>query len=163
MDPITDPANFLDMPHWMQLAMVWMKHQQFVATLLLLMVLDVACGVMLALARKTLSSSMSFRGMAKKGTMLILLGLSSAIEPFANGVPLLGPTALYFIVTEAISILEHAGALGVPLPPVLLEALAKLREQKILKAGPTGLIGNPTQTQPIEVKATIETHNSPPA
>lgn len=154
-----DPANLESLPHWMQAGLAWLSHQQFVITLLILMTLDILTGTLLALAKKTLSSSMSFRGMAKKAAVLIILGVCGTLQPFANGIPLLAPCAAWFIVSEAISIIEHCGALGVPLPPFLLDSLAKIREQKAIKnmaIAPEGsVIVNPTSTQPLKIAAVV--------
>lgn len=105
-----------------------------VSTLLVLMVLDIFAGVLVAVNKRTLNSSISFKGMTKKTFIIILVGLAMLLEPFSSGTPLGKLVSLFYIVMEAISILENAGALGVPIPRALKEVLQKLREDKQKKS-----------------------------
>jgi len=105
-----------------------------VATLVILMVIDFIAGVTIAVLAKQLNSSASFRGVSKKVVMLLLVGVAACIEPYTattsapNGIPLRGFVCLWFIIVEAMSILENSALLGVPLPPVLVDTLVKMRD-----------------------------------
>jgi len=96
--------------------------------LLLLMVLDYIGGVMQAAVERRISSSVGFRGIAKKAYYLILIGavyaLEQAIEPeFVYGHTVL---TVFLAVNELISIVEHGVVLGVAIPQGLTQLLAKL-------------------------------------
>lgn len=114
----------------LQHALAFFQAFPLVGTLIVLMVIDICCGVILSFIGKRLSSSASWRGMFRKILVLMMLGVAAAIEPFAQGIPLSRLVAMFYIVTESISILENAAAAGVPLPRALVESLVKLREGK---------------------------------
>jgi toxin secretion/phage lysis holin len=98
-----------------------------VQTLVVLIGLDFASGIILASTTGTVSSDASFRGMGKKAMMLVLVGAASAYNAtqplgFDAGAAVAG----FFCTTELISIVENAGRLGLPIPKTLTDALAKL-------------------------------------
>lgn len=104
------------------------------------MVMDIFCGILLSIVKKTLSSAISWRGMSKKSMVLIMVGLGSVLEPFTQGIPLSRLVGIFYICTEALSILENAAAAGVPLPAVLVDMLAKLKDsQRTARAQKDGL------------------------
>lgn len=107
------------------LAAAWPSY----AILLGAMVLDILTGIAAAIGTKTLSSNVSWKGMMKKLATLFVVALAVLLEPIVPGhFPLGTGAAMAFIVTEALSVLENAGRLGV-LPPFLLrEALQKLQQ-----------------------------------
>lgn len=107
-----------------------LEGQPVIGALLILMVLDVLVGIVVAIGTRTLSSSVSWSGMSKKAIMLLIVGAAAVIEPYAQGLPLAKLVALFYLVTEGLSILENAALAGVPLPGVLTETLAKLKEPK---------------------------------
>ena len=98
-----------------------------IGILIILLGIDIVLGTLAALVAKKLSSSVSWRGMTRKGASILVIGMAAAVEPL-SGLPLAKLVSLFYIWTEAISIVEAAAALGVPLPPMLLTALIKLRE-----------------------------------
>lgn len=101
-----------------------------VHTLVFLAIVDYASGTMVACSGGQLTSAASFRGVAKKTMMFLLVGACGAIQPhFAIEADLAAGVAGFFCATELISITENAGKLGVPLPGVLVRFLARLREQ----------------------------------
>ena len=116
----------------------------FTSTLIILMLLDVAMGLVLAFGDRRLNSATSWRGMTKKVGILLVVCLAAVIEPYANGFPLVDMSAGFYAVTEGISVLENAGRLGIPMFGPLKDALTKLRGES---------------TQPI----TLRIENSPDA
>lgn len=98
--------------------------------LLVLMALDMITGLLAGFINKELSSSISFRGVIKKVSMLLVLGVAAAIDPLTPQVPEASGAALFFIGNEGLSVLENAAICGVPLPPIILESLAKHRAAK---------------------------------
>lgn len=107
---------------------IWGGFHPLIQTLAVLIVLDLVSGLLYAWATKSVSSDASYRGMAKKAMMLVLVGAASTY----NGTQPLGfdaaaAVAGFFCTTELISIIENAGRLGVPIPKVLMDAIAKLQ------------------------------------
>ena len=105
----------------------WQVTQPVVLTLMVMMVLDVAMGLVCAIGLKTVSSTASFRGMSKKAAMLLIVAVAVALDPFMPNVVLGKLVALFYCTTEGLSILENAGRAGVPLPSWLKDSLAKLK------------------------------------
>ena len=101
-----------------------------VQLLAILMLLDIASGLLAAYYKRELCSEVSFRGMVKKGMVLLLVTGSGAIECYAGpsigGVPLQALVAGFFCMHEGLSIIENAGRAGLPIPDTLRDALAKL-------------------------------------
>jgi toxin secretion/phage lysis holin len=116
--PLTEQAQ-----HWLAICA---SKVPMVSTLLILILLDIASGLCLACIKRSLNSTVSFRGMVRKAATLILVAVGLALEPLANGQPLANLIATAFVISEAISVVENLGASGVPLPQVLLGFLQKL-------------------------------------
>ena len=109
---------------------LWAGFNPMIQTLLVLMAADLLSGLLSAWSTGWLSSDASFRGMAKKAGMLVMVGASHAFSATQSiGFDAAAAVAGFFCVTELISVAENVGRLGVPLPRVLVAALAKLREQ----------------------------------
>jgi toxin secretion/phage lysis holin len=120
----------LNLPGITTAAFHLLQSMPLVSTLLLLMIIDVICGLITSFISKTVSSAVSWRGMSKKVIMLLVVGLAAVLEPFAQGIPLAKLVSLFYIATEALSIMENAAIAGVPLPSVLTEALVKIKESQ---------------------------------
>ena len=112
----------------------WMLtiHQSYpiVGILLLVMGLDILIGLCAAFITKTISSTVSQKGMTRKVVMLLLVGFGLVLEPYAGGLPLAKLIAMCFLVTEGISIVENSARAGVPVPQVLVDTLHKLRNDE---------------------------------
>jgi toxin secretion/phage lysis holin len=95
--------------------------------LLILMGLDILAGIICAGKRREISSDASFSGTARKVMELILV-LGVYALAWGLGLPKeLGSAAAgAFCVTELISIVENASAIGVPIPKVITDLLDKL-------------------------------------
>jgi toxin secretion/phage lysis holin len=106
---------------------LWGGLNPLIQTLAVLMALDFASGFLHAFGSSTVSSDASFRGMAKKAMMLVLVGAASAYNATQPlGFDAAAAVAAFFCTTEFISIVENAGRLGVPIPRPLMDALSKL-------------------------------------
>lgn len=109
---------------------VWATFDPLVQALIVLLGLDILSGILFAIATGTLSSSKSFRGMAKRAMMLVLVGAAqtyNATRPLGFDAPT--AVAGFFCVTVFISILETAGRIGVPIGP-LTDVLQKLKREE---------------------------------
>lgn len=110
----------------------WLKkiHEAypFVGTLVLLMGIDIATGVGAAIVKKAISSSVGTNGMVRKVMLLMMIGMCAAIEPYSNGLPLSKLAAMAFIYVECTSIIENCARAGLPVPQVITDTLAKLKQ-----------------------------------
>ena len=106
--------------------------------LLLLMALDCASALVLAALGKSpksatgaLDSRAGFAGLARKAMILVLVLLAAILDRLTGSAACVGAVTLFYTVNEAISILENAVLLGVPIPRQLSQALdvAKKRQQ----------------------------------
>lgn len=100
--------------------------------LVFLMFLDMVTGVMRSFMTKSWNSTVGMSGIIKKVAVILLIGMSGAIEFMVvsvgqdtRGALIVGVTS-FFIVNEGISILENCAQLGLPIPPILYNALDKL-------------------------------------
>ncbi|GIV73542.1 MAG: hypothetical protein KatS3mg049_2098 [Caldilinea sp.] len=82
-------------------------------------------GFLAAYVTQRLSSQVSFRGMAKKALVLLLVGAAAALTPVV-GAPLADAVAGFYVVHEIVSIIENAAVAGLPVPQVLRDALARV-------------------------------------
>jgi toxin secretion/phage lysis holin len=110
---------------------VWGAWDQLMTALVILMALDVVTGFLRAFIQQELSSKESFRGMAKKVLIFVLLAVAVQVDVLTG---LNGTTrhlvAVFYCASEGLSILENSVAAGMPAPEVLRQALKQLNEGK---------------------------------
>jgi toxin secretion/phage lysis holin len=104
--------------------------------LIILMALDILSGLIAGFVTKKLSSDVSFRGLAKKAMILVLVGLAQLLGGAVSIGGLGSAVAGFYCVHEGLSILENAVRAGVPVPDFLREALAKLSPEKVEPSAP---------------------------
>lgn len=100
--------------------------------LAMLILLDIITGIMKAVVTKTLSSDVSFRGAVKKIAIFVVIALCHVMDGIigTEDTMLLRNGAIFFYsVYEGISILENIAEIGLPIPPVIKEALDKLNKR----------------------------------
>lgn len=98
-------------------------------TLITLIVIDYVTGVVAAVYEKKLSSSIGYRGIIKKVIMLLVVGLSVALQRvMPEALPLREITILFFIANEGLSVLENAAKV-IPLPQKLKSVLLQLKDK----------------------------------
>ncbi len=106
--------------------------------LLLLMAIDYISALVLAALGKSpksatgaLNSRAGFIGLARKAMILVLVLLAAILDQLTGSAACVGAVTLFYTVNEAISILENAVLLGVPIPRQLSQALdiARKRQQ----------------------------------
>lgn len=106
----------------------WTRISPPIQTLLILMGLDVLSGIIAAIGAGTVSSSVMVRGLFKKLGVFPLLALLHVIEkPLNIPFEFESIAAIAFMVYEAMSIVENCAAAGVPIPAVIVDALAKAK------------------------------------
>lgn len=103
---------------------------KLIMALIILMCLDYITGLIKAYYNKELSSQIGFKGLTKKVLILVIVAVAVVAENML-GIPAIREIVImFFAVNEALSILENSGAMGLPLPEKLKQALLQLRNDK---------------------------------
>lgn len=105
--------------------------------LVALMVADYFTGVLVAAvwhkstksASGALDSKAGFKGLLKKGAILMLVWLGVLLDHAMGTDYIRMAVVLFFIGNEGISLLENLGLMGVPYPEFLHKALEALHDQ----------------------------------
>ena len=98
--------------------------------LLILMVLDYVTGLIKSFYNKEVSSEIGFIGLLKKVLILVVVGVAVIAERYL-GIPAVREIVImFFAVNEAISILENASQMGLPIPEKLKKTLLQLRNKE---------------------------------
>ena len=105
--------------------------------LVALMVADYITGVLVAAvwqrsnksATGALDSKAGFKGILKKGMILVLVWLGVLLDAATGANYIRTAVVLFFIGNEGISLLENLGLMGVPYPSFLKKALEALHDQ----------------------------------
>lgn len=99
--------------------------------LVIAMVLDYCSGVIAAVYNKELSSKVGFRGILKKLMMIVLVALAVCLDMILQmGEPWIRTVLIsWFIINEAISILENAATGGLLVPAFLKDLLMQYRDK----------------------------------
>ena len=86
--------------------------------LLAFSVIDYVTGIMCAIDKKELSSSVGFKGIARKIIIFSLVGVANILDIYILGhVGVLRAAVIFFYLSnEGISILENTSKLGLPVP-----------------------------------------------
>ena len=90
--------------------------------------LDYLTGVMCAIADKTLSSAVGFKGVARKVLIFALVGVGHILDTHVVGSGSALRTAIicFYLSNEGVSLLENASYLGLPVPEKLKAVLEQL-------------------------------------
>lgn len=93
--------------------------------------LDYVTGVLLAVHDKKLSSEIGFKGICKKAMIFALVAVGHVIDQhvICTGSTLRTMLILFYLSNEGISILENAGAIGIPLPQKLRDIIEQLNQE----------------------------------
>jgi len=99
--------------------------------LVLLIALDVAGGLAQAFYERKLNSSIMRRGLLRKSGYFAAIALAVLVDrALFQSAPAFRTLVLsYLCVNEALSVLEHLAAIGVPLPRQLKHALERARKE----------------------------------
>lgn len=110
-------------------------YDSLLRTLIVLVALDVATGVSLAVLRGNLSARIAWRGGLRKVGVFLAVGLATALDGLVIVGDAAGPAVVrglvcgYYVATEGLSIVENLGLIGLPVPSFLAHALARLRSE----------------------------------
>lgn len=92
---------------------------------------DYVTGVMCAIADKSLSSEVGFKGICRKVLIFTLVGIANILDVQVIGTGSVLRTAIifFYISNEGVSLLENAGQLGLPIPAKLKDILEQLHDR----------------------------------
>ena len=103
----------------------------FMYALIAFVVIDYITGVFCAIADKSLSSGVGFKGICRKVLIFVLVGIGNIIDVYVLGdSSVLRTTVIFFYLSnEGVSLLENASRLGLPIPDKLKEVLSQLHDK----------------------------------
>lgn len=98
--------------------------------LLAFVVIDYLSGVVAAGKEGKLSSEVGLWGISKKVAIFGVVAVAHLIDTVLGDAHLFRDAAIFFyLANEVLSIIENAGRIGVPVPPVLEKAVAVLKSK----------------------------------
>ena len=97
-------------------------------TLVMLVVIDYATGILAAVYRKKLSSLIGYRGIIKKVGIFAIVIVAAMVDRCAGMELIRNITIVFYISNESISILENVGKTGVKYPKKLKQILEQLKD-----------------------------------
>ena len=100
----------------------------FFYALLAFVVIDYLTGVMCAIADRSLSSEVGFRGIFRKVLIFVMVGAGHILDAqvVGSGDALRTAVIFFYISNEGVSLLENAAHIGLPVPEKLKGVLAQL-------------------------------------
>ena len=101
-------------------------------SLIVLMAVDYATGLMKGYIKKDLSSATSAKGLFKKIIIMLILIMAVALDRMiGTGEHMFRTLVCFFYISnECLSIIENATELGVPVPQQIQDALEQLKNNK---------------------------------
>ena len=93
--------------------------------------IDYITGVMCAIADKSLSSEVGFKGICRKVLIFLLVGIANVLDVQVIGTGSMLRTAVifFYISNEGVSLLENAAHLGLPVPEKIKLVLEQLHDR----------------------------------
>lgn len=107
-------------------------------TLVLFMALDYITGLMVAgifhKSKKTpgggLESRAGFKGLCRKGVVLLIVLVACRLDILTGSDFIRDSCVVAFVTNEALSIIENAGLMGVPVPEVITKGIEILKSKE---------------------------------
>lgn len=108
-----------------------------IINLLIMMAIDLVTGIITAAVFKkssktktgALSSSVMRKGLFKKGMILVMVVVANILDRQLGIDAIRDAVCIAFTANEAISIIENAGIMGVPVPNIILNAIDLLKQK----------------------------------
>lgn len=99
--------------------------------LIVLSIIDYLSGVCVGCCEHNISSSVGFRGIARKCLMFAFIGVANLIDRYMVGENAATKVivCLFYISNEGISILENAHKLGLPIPKILSQYFSNMNKK----------------------------------
>ena len=104
----------------------------FLYALLAFVVIDYIIGILCAVADKSLSSEVGFKGICRKVLIFALVGIGNIVDIYVMGEAGILRTAVifFYLSNEGVSLLENSAHLGLPIPEKLKEVLQQLHRKE---------------------------------
>ena len=113
------------------LAFLFGQFDMILWALIALIVLDYITGIIKAVHNKKLSSEISFDGLMKKITILVIVALANIIQSIiGSDTAIREIVIMFYIANEGISILENVAAVSTKMPPKIKDILFQLRGEQ---------------------------------
>lgn len=108
-----------------------------IVTLLLFMAADYITGLIVAgvfhnsvkTESGALESGVGWKGLCRKCVTLLFVLVACRLDLLLGSTFIRDSVVIAFIANETISIIENAGLMGVPMPPVILQAVEVLKKK----------------------------------
>lgn len=102
--------------------------------LLAFVVIDYVTGVIASGVEGKLSSTIGLRGIAKKVFIFVMVAVAHLVDSSIGNAHLFRDATIFFyLANELLSILENAGRVGLPIPPVIKQAVDTLKNRGEVK------------------------------
>ena len=104
----------------------------FLYALLAFVIIDYITGILCAVADKTLSSEVGFKGICRKVLIFALVGIGNIVDIYVMGEAGILRTAVifFYLSNEGVSLLENSAHLGLPIPEKLKTVLSQLHHRE---------------------------------
>lgn len=104
----------------------------FLYALLAFVVIDYITGILCAVADKSLSSEVGFKGICRKVLIFALVGIGNIVDVYVMGEAGILRTAVifFYLSNEGVSLLENSAHLGLPIPEKLKTVLSQLHNRE---------------------------------
>ena len=102
-----------------------------IIALVVFVAVDYLTGILCAIADKSLSSEVGFKGIAKKVVIFMLVGVANIldVEVIGTGSVLRTAVIFFYLSNEGISLLENSAHLGLPIPKKLKDVLEQIHDR----------------------------------
>jgi toxin secretion/phage lysis holin len=99
-------------------------------SLLIVMVIDYITGISSAIYNKKLSSKIGIKGIIKKFSYLLVIGLSVVIDNLTGQNGIIRSLVIYcFVANDGLSIVENMAELDIKLPQKLIDSLEQIKKK----------------------------------
>ena len=132
MDSIKDYASIITLGIGAAIGCIYGEDNRgIIIVLMTLIIIDFITGLLYAYIMRELNSKICFKGIFKKIYELILCGVCHLLDVYVlgGGSVLLSASCFLFITAEALSLLENASRLGVPIPKKLVASLVQIKTE----------------------------------
>jgi toxin secretion/phage lysis holin len=104
----------------------------YLYTLLGFILIDYLTGILVAVARRQVSSEIGFVGILKKMLIFVMVAMGHLLDEnlLGGGATIRTAVIFFYMANEGISITENLAKLNFPIPTKLKQILAQLRDKK---------------------------------
>lgn len=100
----------------------------FLGILLTFVVIDYITGVLASATEGRLSSAIGAKGIAKKVFIFTIVAVAHLVDiSLGEAHVFRDATIFFYLANEVLSILENAGRVGIPIPPIISKAVQVLQ------------------------------------